>query len=257
METHAMKENALGIDKSLVTINPTTLLNAESKFTAAINVQEQPVTWLADAIGDAVDAASYREYQLPASLKVDGVNDLATLFIAVFKVTLGARIAQCNNRSRFDKKNFEYPSLLGPIIGAYGVYHNAEEAYDIYPVAGDDLTAELKRLGALDKAGFFVVPEWYPEAMRTFRKVHISTNYGLPKDVTVDNPDTFKITVENAAVIGRPGASVDDVFIAALVSSSKLTDLFGSYRTLYCGITALRTAIENVGLKALHDLKQG
>lgn len=243
-------------DKKTVEINPSVLFDAKSDYEAEIVMQEKPVTWLANTIASSVDFASHGTFSLPLKLHEEAhANDLAELFVNCFKVALGARIAQCQGGPlHFDKRNFVFPSVLGPILAQYGVYHDEAQAYTITPVMGDSLKNDLKDLGA-EQNGFFVEPEWYADAMSLLRKVHLMTAYGLPKDTTVDNPDTFKLCVEGNAVIGRPGMSVDDVLIAALVSSSKLTDLFGSYRTLYCGIASLRSAIENVGLKALHSLE--
>jgi hypothetical protein len=247
-----------------VAIEPTTLIGAQSRFESDIAVSEQPLQWLANAIDMAISDALYREptnleikisdYQKPGNVK--SVTSIAEMFILCAKVAIGARVFQVSGaRSKFDKKNFEYVSLLGPVLGMYGVYHDSVEAYDIIPRLGEGLKKELKEVGAITKNDEFTVPDWYQQCMLLFRRFHLMTNYGLPKEITVESNQCFKLTVSDNCVIGKPGASTAEVLLAALVHSSKLTDLFGAYRTLYTGISTLRTTFESIGLKALHDLE--
>lgn len=239
-----------------VNIEPTTLIDATTRFESEIWISTEPMQWLATAIENAISDAQYHESSVKA-VKIGGVDEtsIANMFIASAKVAIAARIFQVRgDRTKFDKKNFEYVSLLGPVLGMYGVYHDAVEAYDIIPKLNDSLLEDLKSLGAIAKDGELQIPEWYPEVMFLFRRYHLMTNFGLPKELTVDTNQCFKITVDGNCVIGKPGASVTEVLIASLVHSSKLTDLFGAYRTLYTGIATLRTTFELIGLKALHDL---
>jgi len=245
-----------------VAIEPTVLMDAQTRFESEINVSKEPLQWLADAIEMAISDAQFREptkvtVTIPATKEGEEdrvVTSISEMFILSAKVAIGARVYQTSGRhAKFDKKNFEYVSLLGPVLGTYGVYHDSAEAYDIVPKLGTELRDELEQVGAI-KDGTFSVPEWYSQVMFIFRRFHLMTAYGLPKELTVDSNQCFKISVANNCVIGKPGATTADVLIAALVHSSKLTDLFGAYRTLYTGISTLRTTFESIGLKALHDL---
>jgi hypothetical protein len=243
--------------KPEVCIEPTVLLDAQTRFESEITLNEKPISWMADAIASAVESASYHQPVVKeVQIGSEAVTDIAEMFISATKVAIGARVFQVSDgkNCKFDKKNFEYPSLLGPVLGMYGVYHDATEAYDIYPVLGKETLDELKTLGALKKDGSFMIPEWYADVMSIMRKFHIMTNYGLPKEVAVESNMCFKVTVQDNAIIGKPGASDAEILISALVHSSKLTDLFGAYRTLYTGIETLRSTFESIGLKALHDL---
>jgi hypothetical protein len=268
-------------------INPTVLTSAVTRYEAKVRVNDEPITWLADTIQLGIESSQYREVdtskvgllvnqtgddavittvdiaKVPQLLKENTEDerfgwrtlDISTLFKMCAYVAIGARIVQTSGlKAQFDKKNFEYIALLFPVIANYGLYSNQAEAYDIVPVMGDELKETLQSLGCFSKDGKFIVPDWYPRAMLFFRSQKLMTGYGLPKDIHVDSPMFFKLTMENNMVIGHPGANVAEVLIATLVSSSKLLDLFGAYRTLYCGISTVRSAIENIGLKALHDL---
>jgi len=241
---------------SSLVLNPTTLGTVETRYTADITINPEPIGWLANAIDNAISDASFRDPK-PIEVKAGKIKleSIASLFIATAKVAIGARVYQVSGMpTSFDKKNFEYVALLGPILGTYGVYHDSTEAYDIVPVLGDTLKSDLQDLGCFEK-GSLIIPEWYSDAMMIFRRYHLMTGYGLPKEITTDDPSIFKVTVEQDLVIGRDAITVRDVLIACLVSSSKLTDLFGAYRTLYTGLKTVRTTIENIGLKALHDLQ--
>lgn len=250
------KKSAFDVDS--FKLNPTTLVSATTRYSAEIAINEQPLSWMANAIESAISDVSYREPDI--SITVTGyeepVTSIATLFMLSSKVAIAARVFQVTHRPmKIDKKNFEYVSLLAPVLGMYGVYHDATEAYDIEPVLSDELTTELESLGVIIQ-GIFVQPKWYSDVMMLFRRFHLMTGYGLPKGVTVDDPSCFKLTCENEQIIGKPGCNLKQVLIATLVSSSKLTDLFGAYRTLYTGIGALRSTFESIGLKALHNLDQ-
>lgn len=241
---------------SSLVLNPTTLGTATTRYNAEVTLNEEPISWLANTIENAISDASFRD---PKPIDIQAgklkISSISEAFKVAAKVAIGARIFQVSGMpTRFDKKNFEYVALMGPILGTYGVYHDATEAYDIVPSLGNTLKSDLQDLGCIDR-GMFVVPEWYSEVMYIFRRYHLMTGYGLPKETTTDDPSIFKVTVENERVIGRTAVGVREVLIACLVSSSKLTDLFGAYRTLYTGLHTVRTTIENIGLKALHDLQ--
>jgi hypothetical protein len=236
-------------------MNPTILSTAETRYTAEIVINDVPMNWLATAIDNAISDTSFRQ-PTPVDIEAGKVHiqNFHDAFIAAAEVAIGARVYQVAQLpTRFDKKNFEYVALLGPIMGMYGVYHDANEAYDIVPALPKKLKTKLEDMGVIVN-GVFTVPEWYQEVMYLFRRHHLMTGYGLPKDVSVSEPTCFKISLEGENIVGKPGATVREVLIASLVYSSKLTDLFGAYRTLYSGIGALRTTIENIGLKALHNL---
>lgn len=244
---------------SSLKINPTVLESAQNRYDAAIVVNKEPINWLANVIANAIYDARYTKLEPKSfALYTDGrtENDIAELFIAAAKVAIGARVYQVSNRrTGFNKKQFEYIALLGPILGSYGVYHDATLAYDIVPKLSVELEKELKEMGCFSESGAFIVPAWYPDVMAYFRRFHLMTGYGLPRDQIISDPSIFELTVESERVIGTTTAmSVKNVIIATLVSSSKLTDLFGSYRVLYTGLQTVRTSIENIGLKALHDL---
>lgn len=251
--------------KGLV-INPRVLESAENRYEAEVRVNAEPLEWLANAIQNAIESAPGRPIntsRIGLYVGEEGVTpsetetaaDIAQVFMACAYVAIGARVLQVNQgRTRFDKRNFEYVALLLPVIAGYGLFSNQEEAYDIVPTLDDALETKLKVLGCFSKDGAFIVPEWYSRAMLFFRAQKLMTGFGLPKDIRVDSPMFFKLTAEGDQVIGHPGASLAEVLIATLVSSSKLTDLFGAYRTFYCGIKSVRSAIEGIGLKALHDL---
>jgi hypothetical protein len=252
-------------DQVEININPTVADDEQTRFCAEVSVSEQPIMWLANAIATAIEASAYGNVNLPklglsvvdeAMAEGDPVTAIANMVVLTTKVAIAARVAQCNPdmRTKFDKKNFEYLAVCGSLLGAYGVYHNEEEAYDIVPIINAELKAELEAVGAIDSTGAVVIPEWYRDAMLQFRRYKLMTGYGLPKEMTVNTPDIFKLTQVGTRIKGRPGISDKDVLIATLVYSSKLSDLFGAYRTHYAGISALRTTIESIGLKALHDL---
>lgn len=241
--------------KSSIAINPTILSTAETRYTAEIVINEVPMNWLANAVDNAISDTSFRE-PTPVDIVAGDVHitSYREAFIAAAEVAIGARVYQVSQLpTHFDKKNFEYIALLGPILGMYGVYHDSNEAYDIVPALPKTFKAKLESMGVIVN-GAFTVPEWYQDVMYMFRRHHLMTGYGLPKDVSVPEPTCFKISLEGENIVGKPGATVREVLIASLVYSSKLTDLFGAYRTLYSGIGALRTTIESIGLKALHDL---
>lgn len=240
---------------SSLALNPTTLGTATTRYNAEVTLNEEPIRWLATTIENAISDASYRDPK-PIDIQAGkvSISSISEAFIAAAKVAIGARIFQVAGLpTRFEKKNFEYVALMGPILGTYGVYHDSTEAYDIVPSLGATLKSDLQDLGCIEK-GIFIVPEWYSDVMFIFRRYHLMTGYGLPKETTTDDPSIFKVTVENDLVIGRHAVGVREVLISCLVSSSKLTDLFGAYRTLYTGLKTVRTTIENIGLKALHDL---
>lgn len=247
-------------EEAKVVLQPTVLLDAPTRYDAEIVTNDVPLRWLADAIDSAITQSSYHEVNVELTIPGEEgeeplvLDNMADIFMAAAKVAIGARLAQCNGKTRFDKKNFEYVSLLGPVLGMYGIYHDSGEAYDIWPVMGPELREDLKRLRAIDEKGNFIVPDWYADANFLFRKFKLFTNFGLPKETTVDTNCMFKLSVDNNAIVGKPGMSTAAVLISALVHSSKLTDLFGSYRTLYTGISTLRTTFETIGLKALHAL---
>lgn len=236
-------------------MNPTTLGTATTRYNAEIQINEEPIAWLGDTIENAISDTSFRDPK-PIDIQAGKVKieSISQAFKIAAQVAIGARVYQVSGLpTSFDKKNFEFVALLGPILGTYGVYHDADEAYDIIPSLGSELKGALQDLGCIEK-GRFVIPDWYSELMSYFRRYHLMTGYGLPKETTTDDPSIFKVTVEDNLVIGRHAVSVREVLIACLVSSSKLTDLFGAYRTLYTGLRTVRTTIENIGLKALHDL---
>lgn len=240
---------------SSLVVNPTTLNSAETRYDAEVTLNSDPINWLANTIENAISDTMFRDPK-PIAIKAGTVSltTISQCFIAAAKVAIGARVCQVAGLpSKFDKKNFEYVALMGPILGTYGIYHDATEAFDIVPALGATLKKDLQDLGCYDK-GAFIIPEWYPEVMFLFRRYHLMTGYGLPKETTTNDPSIFKVTVEDDVVIGKRAVGVREVLIACLVSSSKLTDLFGAYRTLYTGLQTVRTTIENIGLKALHDL---
>lgn len=256
------------------TMVPTTRTDAKGDYESEILVYRQPLQWMAETIENVINNTLYREPDINITVQEaqeevrDEVGNLmkeakeektitsiADLFIACSLVAIGARIAQCSRKkTHFDKKNFEYVSLLGPVLGSYGIYHDSKEAYDIVPILSPELKQNLKDLAATNRRDEFVVPEWYAKAMLFFRQVGMFTNYGLPKEITVDNNRMFKLTVDNGLVIGKPDATTAEVLIASLVYSRKLTDLFGAYRTLYSGISTMRTTFEEIALKSLHAL---
>lgn len=241
---------------SSLVLNPTTLGTVATRYSAEVTLNEEPIAWMANAIENAISDASFRDPK-PIDIQAGNVRitSISEAFKIAAKVAIGARVYQVAGLpTHFDKKNFEYVALMGPVLGTYGVYHDATEAYDIVPSLGNTLKSDLQDLGCIDK-GMFVVPEWYSDVMYIFRRYHLMTGYGLPKETTTDDPSIFKVTVEDNLVIGRQAVGVREVLIACLVSSSKLTDLFGAYRTLYTGLQTVRTTIENIGLKALHDLE--
>lgn len=241
---------------SSLALNPTILGSATTRYYAEIVINEEPISWLATTIENAISDSSFRDPK-PIDIKAGKmeIHSISEAFKTAAIVAIGARVFQVAGMpTRFDKKNFEYIALFGPILGTYGVYHDATEAYDIIPSLGTTLKSKLQDLGCIDK-GMFVIPEWYSDVMYIFRRYHLMTGYGLPKETTTDDPSIFKVTVEDDRVIGRSAVGVREVLIACLVSSSKLTDLFGAYRTLYTGLHTVRTTIENIGLKALHDLQ--
>lgn len=260
-----MKSNNAFDVKGLV-LNPRVLENAESRYTAEVRVNVEPLEWLANAIQIGIESAPGRPIDTSkiglyvdgkgvTPIKTDTVADIAQVFMATAYVAIGARVLQVSGgRTQFDKKNFEYVALLLPVISGYGIFSNQEEAYDIVPTLDGALKNKLKVLGCFSENGAFILPEWYSRAMLFFRGQKLMTGFGMPKDIRVDTPMFFKLTAEGNQIIGHPGASLAEVLIATLVSSSKLTDLFGAYRTFYCGIKSVRSAIEGIGLKALHDL---
>jgi len=251
---------------------PTVLPSAESDFRCPVETNDDPVKWLADAMEDAViearqgrDDTGISADDLPKCLCVERtdsqgditlVPSMSAIIQATFSVALGARLAQCSGEKlTFDKRNFEYIAIFVDVLGKYGKYVNQEKAYTIYPLAGAELVSDLKELGALNKTTF-VIPSWYPLAMRMCRRAGIFTAYGLPKETTVDTPEMFKLTCEDGMIVGvDTGAGADCILTATLVYASSLIELFGSYRTLYTGISATRTAIEDLGYKALHNLR--
>lgn len=251
------------ITSKTMVMNPTVLEDAEDNYVTEVSCNEVPLNWLANAISDGIALARH-DAKVPERLaaKFDNYADLVT---AVTKVALGARISQIHHLRGFDKRNFVYPSVLTPILAKYGEVRNQEEAYTIKPVWSEDLKKDLDSLGALEvqkskgdtdwtRNTQFHVPDWYEEAVHALSHFGIMAAYGLPKDTTTDDEQIYQVTVEGDRIIGKRGVSEEFVLTSAFISASKLADLYGAYRTLYGGIRMVRSAIETIGARALHDV---
>jgi hypothetical protein len=269
-KTKVESENSLNIenlDVSKINTNPVALTSVKGEFKAEISTNEQPIRWLADAIEDAILAAT--NFSAETGFEADEneeqedkvtFDSISDMFVACFKVALGARLAAvADGKVTFSRRDFEYVSLVGPILAQYGVYENELEAYRIVPVWSESLLNDLKKLKAVNEKSVFVVPDWYKAAIRRLRAFGLHTSFGLPKDKLVPTPDMFLLSTDKAAnpgVVGKPDASPQRVFIASLVSSAALTELFGQYRLYYGRISSIRSAVEDIGLKALHKLRE-
>lgn len=169
--------------------------------------------------------------------------------INVFRLSLYARIAQVNQGLKLDgsPRDFEYPSVLGPILGAIGKFEDPQK----------NLVIEPKLPGS---ASEFVVnarlkiPENYSRVVFLLRTVGLQTNFGLPVDRTTQNPSFYQLALsDDEAIIGVTNdASPDMVLVSTLVHMSALVDLFGQYRVLYGAVTQVRSAIQDIALASVH-----
>jgi len=249
---------------SKMVVNPAVLEDATDTYVTEVTFNEKPMEWLANAIADAIGIVRH-DYTIPEDL-ANKFGTLPDLFIAVATVALGARIAQINHLRGFDKKNFMYPAVLNDILQKYGEVRNQEEAYTITPVWSDALKAKLEELGAVvtqkssktntnwQQNTQFVVPDWYERAVSFLSHFGLFVGYGLPKDVVTAEEQIYQIRVDGDRIVGKAGISNEFVLTTAFVSATQLSDLFGAYRTLYGGIRMVRSAIETIGMRALHDV---
>lgn len=242
----------------------------------AIQFNDLPIDWLAAAIADAVDATSFKEVQTFVTddqiKDMDLENNVEALVTASFKVALGARLADVNNKKCFTgRKNFEYPSLIGPVIAAYGRVEDSDIGLTIWPTPSDQLTRDLVRLGCytvrepvesvcFEDVQGFRMPEWYQSFMRFYRTYKLLTAYGLPSDKVIADDSIYRVTTVNTTetttdnrLIGRePRISPDVQLISTIVRAASLANIFGQYRVEYCAISSMRSAIEDIALKAIH-----
>lgn len=229
-----------------------------------VSINDLPITWLTETIASALENLSLKDLSDKISAETKKSADLETATIPQLlsycaSVTLGARLADVN-KMRIDggRSNVEYPSLFGPFIAAYGRVENQEIGLTIIPVPSPELTTQLVKLGCIKKSEFnenknFTIPEWYKEFMRFFRVYHLMTNYGLPKDVVIKDDSIYQITTVSNSLIGRQSkVSPDVLLIATMLKATSMATIFGQYRVEYGFITAMRSAIEDIALKAIH-----
>lgn len=242
-----------------------------------VEFNDLPIDWLAEAIVNAVESTSFKEihtYVSAEALEGTGLeNDPGELITAAFKVAFGARLADVNNKKCLSgRRDFEYPSLLGPILAAYGRVENGDIGLTIWPTPSDELTNELIEFGcytvrecdveeySFDDVVGFKTPEWYQQFMYFFRNYKLLTNYGLPADKVIVDDSIYRVTTVNTTetttdnrLIGRePRITPDVQLISTIVRAASLANIFGQYRVEYCAISSMRSAIEDIALKAIH-----
>lgn len=278
----------------------------QSEERPVVGFNDLPIQWLADAIYNAVDNTTFKEvksFVTKDDLEGTGLepDDIPGLITASFKVALGARLADLNDKKcACGRVNFEYPSLIGPIIAAYGKVDLSDIGLLIVPEADEELIADLvemqcysvkckdqdkersnkqkdfKKEGkassdngkqtnhenhgeaeALTMADVvsFTMPEWYRKFMMFYRNYKIFTNYGLPKDKFIEDDSIYQVTTNDSGsrLKGRKPVITPDVqLISTLVRAASLANIFGQYRVEYCAISSMRSAIEDIALKAVH-----
>lgn len=242
-----------------------------------IEFNDLPIDWLAKAIADAVDATSFKEIQTfvtDEDLEGTGIeNNVEALVTASFKVALGARLADVNNlKCLTGRKNFEFPSLIGPVIAAYGRVENNDIGLTIWPTPSDALTKDLVKMDCytvknrddealcFEEVQSFKMPAWYQKFMRFYRTYKLLTAYGLPMDKIIADDMIYRVTTVNTTehttdnrLVGRePRITPDVQLISTIVRAASLANIFGQYRVEYCAISSMRSAIEDIALKAIH-----
>lgn len=207
------------------------------------------------------------------------------------KAILGARLLDLNDKKcGVGRANVEYPSLIAPFIAAYGKVDRPEIGLLIKPVPSMKLMDELIEVGVivmqdkecnsedifneiqekhpemdvdevesktvlkmLEHVRCYTCPEWYQKLMLWLRRNKLMTNFGMPKDKFIADEGIYKITTEDTALIGvAPVISADTMLIATIVRAAALANVYGQYRVGYGFITGVRSAIEDIALKAIH-----
>lgn len=267
----------LGVENK-VKCQPAIADGVEYNLYPHVDFNDLPISWLSSGIIDALEAISFKEIQTcvsDASLEGTGLsNTVEELLTASFKCVLGMRLADVNNKKCVGgRANVEYPSLLGPIVAAYGRVEKRDIGVEIWPCATPELIEDMKNYGCftvkemkegetleVDNTMQYVIsyqmPEWYKEFMRFFRIYKLMTNYGMPKDKVVQDDSIYRVTTLSnlgGVLIGRePQISPDVQLIATIVKAASLANIYGQYRVEYGAISSMRSAIEDIALKAIH-----
>lgn len=233
-----------------------------------IEFNDLPISWLTNAIVDSLNKTQFKELNrcvddayLPDLLKGAEISDLIE---ACFKGILGMRLADVNEkRCEGGRANIEYPSLIGPIVAAYGRVDRSDIGLRITPIPSQEFTEELVNLGFytvqsgkdinFENVKSYQMPMWYRDFMKFFRIYKLMTNYGMPADREVKDDTIYRVTTAHARLVGQPAVIAPDVqLIATVIKAASLATIYGQYRVEYCAITSMRSAIEDIALKAIH-----
>lgn len=254
-----------------------------------VDFNDMPIQWLVTATCEALDTISYRGVTAPkTSLTQEGVSIEDQLTLSC-KMALGFRLLDLNDKKCSNgRANVEYWSLLGPFLAAYGKVDRSDIGLRITPLPSVSLLTEMLVHGAIivrkrdgdpikvweeiistrteegdsesdivrilmREVVAFSTPDWYLEMMRWLRTYKLMTNFGLPKDRFISNDDVYRLTTESDAIVGsEPRITADRMLIATIIRAASLANVFGQYRVGYGYITGVRSAIEDIALKALH-----
>lgn len=289
------RENAMSGEVSLVTkygvkdkvvVRAAIADDVSTEERPVVSFNSLPVTWLTESMYQAVYNLTWKEVN--DFIKVDTKkkfnleeSDIPTLIEKSFKVAFAARILDLNDKKCMTGRvNFEYPSLFGPIMAAFGKVDAAEYGLEIIPQLEASLLKECVELGCVKVKGYtpykeiekgqfqfqafdkeldmedvigFQAPEWYQEFMKFFRNYKLMTNYGLPKDKFIKDDSIYQLTTVSDRLVGRKAqVSPDILLISTIIKCASLASIYGQYRVEYCAISSMRSAIEDIALKAVH-----
>lgn len=167
-------------------------------------------------------------------------NSLARAMRTVFNLRI-MQVCKMKPVAGFRPTDYKVWSILFPVLAQIGIYRDEAAGYELYPSCeGVSVTVD-----DIDHLNMVVTSLAY---------WGLSYSMGLPKDVTIESDEIYKLSVKSEEVIGHKTVPAPVVVMSRLFFEIEaLSEIYGESRVAYSTIRYLQQVFIDVTLSQLKN----